>query len=251
MEYAKIRHWLGETWLKNQIKMIEERTWIKLDVVRNDILTEPAYFMLNKINDIIGKLEHLEGFSRWADDIREDEKNFADFIFELLVFENLSKEDNELIIKPENNGKYPDALLKTKNDSFYIEVKNIHGVPSSQISKANRLLTKTRNQFGPLKKGFLFIGCFGFFIHQKDSIKIKSELEEFKKEIERKLNNARENRRIRAVVLTNFYIETNFQDSSLQKYFYLVPRPEFDEKHFREIFNVDEFVTREDVLREI
>ncbi len=250
MDYSYIKKHLGENWLKEQFKAIESKLWIEKPELRDKISNEPIYFIIKKIDELIQKLENIKGFDKWAIEAKTSKK-FEDCLFEIMIFENLFGKSDNIEIKPNNYRRVPEALVIKGKNKFYIEAKNLSKIPSSSENKINRLLSNARDKF-KLSKGILFIGCFDFFTYENDEVKIKEELKKLKKEVERKLNNFRENSRILAVVLTNCYIQTDMNKSSLKKCFYLIPRPEnlggFNEKVLKEIFDVDEFLIKEDIF---
>ena len=252
MDYMYIKKHLGEEWLTKQLEIFESKLWVNIPELRNKVSNEPTNFLLKKIDELIQKLENVKGFDKWVNEAKTS-KTFEDCLFEIMIFENLLSKADLMEIKPNNphNNKVPEALVVKRKNKFYIEAKKLRKIPNSSENKINLLLSNTRDKF-KLSNGILFIGCFDFFGYDNDEVKIKKEIEELKKEVERKLNNSRENSRILAVALTNIYIQTDMKKSSLQKRFYLIPRPEnlggFNEKSLREIFDVDGFLVKENIF---
>lgn len=248
MDYPNILKYLGENWLTRQMAFIESKQWIE-EVARDKMSLAPAMHLLAKIDELISKLERVEGFDKWAKEASTS-KSFEDCFFEIMIFENLYRKADSFEIKPNSsiNDKVPEASITKGNELFYIEAKKLEKIPPSVVNKVNTLLARTRKKFAP-RKGILFIGCFDFFHYEGDKPKAKKEFQELKAEVERKLRNHRENSRILAVMLTNIYIQTDMEKSSFQKIYYLVPRPEnlggFNESKFREIFDVDGFIEDE------
>ncbi len=250
MNNEYIKKYLGENWLKNQLEVFNQQLWIAQPEFRGKVSNAPVRFMLEKIDGLIKKLESVTGFEKWALEAKTS-KSFEDCLFEIMIFENLLGKADYMEIKPNNHGKTPEAVIIKGKDKFHIEAKKLNKIPSSLINKVSHLLKNTRDQF-KLSRGILFIGCFDFFTYEKSEVKIKEELNELKDQIERKLHNFRENRKILAVVLTNFYIQTDMKNSSLQKQFFIIPRPVqlggFKDEDLREIFDVDNFLVKENIF---
>ena len=246
-EFKHIEKHLGNEWLEKQKEFINSKKWIKRNILKENIPTDPAYYFLGKINKLIKKFENVEGFSQWAIEAKNSGNSFKHFLFELMVLENLLLNTDELILKPHNllSNKDPEALVRKGEISFYVEATFVESLPNSVNNLVIKLFNKSTKKFKGLQ-GIHFIGSFNFFKYEGDT---RIPLPQFS--LLNKLISLRYERgfgsSIIAFVPTEFVIKTlpNFKKTSIEKLFYINAKPPerggLSNEFFKEIFDVDEF----------
>lgn len=247
MNLIFIKKHLGDEWLKNELEKISEKDWIDGALSKENISNNPAYYVLEKIDKLIKKFESVEGFDQWAIEAKKSGKSFKHFLFELMVLDNLFSKSDEIILKISNpsNGAVPEALIKKGENSFYVEMTFLEGLPKNLLTKVNSLFNKSTKKFKD-SQGIHFVGSFNFFEYEGD---VRIPLPQFK--LLNKLIALRYERgfgsSIMAVVPTEFVVKTtpDFKKTSLEKFFYLNAKPlkkgGLPDEFFESIFEVDEF----------
>ena len=225
MEYESIKRHLGEEWLNEQKQFIEDKKWVKVEP-KDKISNKPIFHILEKIDKLIKKFENVEGFSKWAQEAKST-NTIEDFLFELMVFDNLLSKSDSMILKPINpvNGKSPEALIKKGGEEFYIEMKKLRDLPNSIENKVDSLFRKAREKFKG-SQGILFIGTFNFFQYPEGNKKILSEFNLLKRLIQLRFERGYGSSTI-AFVLVNIVIKTtpNFERTGLEKEYYIINKP--------------------------
>ena len=245
MEYENIKRHLGEEWLNEQKQFIEDKKWVKVEP-KDKISNKPVFYILGKIDELIKRFENIEGFSKWVLEAKNT-NTFEDFLFELMVLEDLLLKSDSIVLKPINpvNNKSPEALIKKGEDSFYIEMKKLRDLPNSISNKADSLFKKAREKFSG-SQGILFIGTFDFFEYPEGNKNILSEFNLLKRLIQLRFERGYGSSTI-AFILVNFVIKTtpNFEKTGLEKEYYIINKPsEKGGKHlrfFEDILEVDSF----------
>lgn len=217
MEFPYIEKHLGKDWLQNEMQKPEYHKYGDIGVK-----------VLAKIDELINKLEHLKGFSKWAVQASTS-ASFADFLFELMVLQHLHKNADQIEMKPDKpqGVPVPEAEIIKNGYKILMEAKRIDGIPPNIRAKVSRLFTKIREQFGE-SAGIAFIECPDFFTHNHEKIIPKLEFGTLIVEIERRLMNPNSDRSIKAVFLTNVTVIFNpkLNEVFVGKRFFLVRRPE-------------------------
>ena len=246
MEFPYIEKHLGNTWVKKEVETLQKADWIKNPQYKSHV--EIGFQVFGRIDELIGKLEHIKGFGKWA--LQASTSNsFKDFLLEIMVLEHLHKHADQIEIKPDRieGIPVPEAEIVKDNDKLLVEVKRIEGIPPNIRNKVSRLFTKIREQFGD-SSGIAFIGCPDFFINDHEKLIPKPEFGELIVEVERRLMNPNYDRSIKAVFLTNVDVmfNPNVNKAFVRKYFFLVRRPEdiqgISEDKIRKLIEVDGFV---------
>ncbi len=244
MNYENIKKYLGEEWLNGQKEFISTKKWIEKSELKDKIPNSPAFYLLEKIDELIKKFENIEGFPQWVLEAKTTD-NFEDTLFELMVLENLLSKSDSLRLKVTNpcNDSVPEAIIKKGSEIFYIEMKKLRDLPNSISNKVDSLFKKARDKFKG-SQGILFVGTFNFFEYPEGNKKILSEFNLLKKLIELRFERGFGSSTI-AFVLVNFFIETNFEKTSIKKEYYVINKPlergGKPLKFFEDIFEVNSF----------
>ena len=245
MDYENIKRHLGEEWLNKQKQFIQNKKWVKVEP-KDKISNEPAFYILEKIDELIKKFETIDGFSKWLVEAKNT-NTFEDFLFELMVLDDLLRKSDLIILKPINpvNNKNPEALIKKGKESFYIEMKKLRDLPSSISNKVDSLFRKAREKFNG-SQGVLFVGTFDFFEYPEGNETILSEFNLLKRLIQLRFERGYGSSTL-AFILVNFVIKTtpNFEKTGLEKKYYIINKPSEKGgkplKFFEDILEVDSF----------
>ncbi|MDP3027660.1 MAG: hypothetical protein Q8N63_08190 [Nanoarchaeota archaeon] len=244
MDYENIKKYIGEEWLNKQKEFISAKKWIEKIELKDKIPNSPAFYFLEKIDELIKKFENIEGFSQWALESKTTD-NFEDALFELMVLDNLLLRSDSLQLKVVNqvSGKIPEALMRKGEQVFYVEMKKLRDLPNSISNKVDSLFRKARDKFKG-SQGILFIGTFNFFEYPGGNKKILSEFNLLKKLIQLRFERGFGSSTI-AFILVNFVIKTNFEKTAIEKEYHIINKPlekgGMPTKFFEDIFEVDSF----------
>jgi len=230
--HEKIMKHLGDDWLRQVSDYIERGIWVPKDIppefkhFHRDKYREYIYHTLEKVDDLIGKFETLDGLSRWAKEAQNSD-NFEDFFFELVCFENLVKPADNIKLKVDNEGKNVEGIVKSQGKEFYVEMKNLREMSGSLRNKVNKLFEKARDKFSG-GEGILFVSC-NIFIESFDSANnpiLKPDFEMLQKVISTKFRRGTNKNIIAFVlVLSNFVVDKKGR-VGISKHFWIVPKPQ-------------------------
>lgn len=244
MDYENIRRHLGEEWLNKQKECISNKEWIEKNEFKDKIPNEPAFYLLERIDELIKKFENISGFSQWVEEAKTT-KTFEDHLFELMVMDNLLRKTDSLKLKVPNpaNSSVPEALVEKGGNLFYVEMKKLRDLPNKISNKVDNLFRKARDKFKG-SEGILFVGTFNFFEYPDGNKKVLSEFNLLKKLIQLRFERGFGSSII-AIVLVNFVIKTDLKKTSIEKEYYIINKSQEKKgkplKFFEDIFDVDDF----------
>jgi len=246
MDYENIKKHLGEEWLTKQKEMINSKKWIENEKYRDKIPLDPAWYVLEKIEELINKFENVEGFDKWTLEAKTTNAP-EDILFELFVLDNLLSKSDSLklkVLNPESN-KESEALITKGNEPFYVEMKKIRDIPNNISNKVDKLFSQASKKFKG-SKGILFVGVYNFFKYPEGNPVMTSEFRLLKKLIQQRFNRGVGSSTI-AIILVNIFINTSpdFKKTGMNRRYSIIPKPlekgGLPPKFFEDILEVDGF----------
>ena len=248
--HDRIKKYFGENWLKKQ--KIEATSEIlsheNVDVDTAFIVANEA---LEEIDELIGKVENVQGFQFWVKEASTaGQKSFPDIAFELFCFDNLRFNSNTILKPTNSNGCGIEALLKTPTKELYIEMYNMKEMKTTPEKKVHKLFQKAKRKFTD-KDGILFVNISNFNNipnSSSDILTLDPIILDVQKEIKKQFNHGL-NERTDAVVLVNLVWVTNPTiewKTFFNKSFILIPKPKHkggcvSKEFWNTIFKVDKF----------
>lgn len=229
--YKNIKKYLGEEWLIDQLSEIEIGSWIREDIPisrRLDYLKVYKSYVHTaflEIENLIGRLKHLQGFSQWAKEARTDPA-FPNYLFELTCIESLNRRASEITLKVKNQERVPEGFVKSQGEEFFIEMHNIARMSGNPIFKARRLFKKARTKFRGTR-GILFIGsnAFNFMFDSRQKPIVPDNFQQLGSEFERQYNDGR-NKNILAIIFVYSQWRVDaYGHSATDKWYFIIRNP--------------------------
>ena len=243
MKFERIKKYLGEEWLDEQVKEIEGLKWVKdKKGMRTTELIQTGYFILKKIEEFIEKFESLNGFDVWVSETKNSKTNFKDHFFELMSLEIFLDKADFFNLMEKNESYMPEAFVKKGDKDFFLECTNLDGIPNSIENKVSKLFTKSRNKFGE-SEGIHLLGTFDFF--NADTQKPTHDFNFLKYHIERRFHRKKGHSTI-GFFLTNFFItfHPKLKKNFLAREYWLILNPnlpKWNSEEFKDLIKVDGF----------